>query len=101
MVVYTSAKEYIDGVTDLHARLARIDAVILALEGSALKAAATGEINEYTLDDGQTKISQVYRNPSEIERSITAYEKIRERIINKLTGRMVQLSDQSNFRRRF
>lgn len=101
MVVYESAAAYIDCATDLQARLIRINAIIFALEGSALKSAATGEITEYTLDDGQTKISQVYRNPAEIERSILAYEKIRERIINKLTGRMVRLSDESNFRRRF
>lgn len=101
MVVYESAQCYIDSDTDNQARLIRINAIIFALEGSALKAAATGEITEYTLDDGQTKISQVYRNPAEIERSILAYEKIRERIINKLTGRMVRLSDESNFRRRF
>lgn len=101
MIVYCSAKEYIDVETDLKARLVRIDAIIRALEDTALKSAATGEITEYTLDDGQTKISQVYRNPAEVERSITAYERIRERIINKLTGRMVRLSDESNFRRRF
>jgi hypothetical protein len=101
MVIYESAIDYIGVATNARERIVRIDAIIFALENSAIKAAATGEITEYSLDDGQTKISQVYRNPLEIERSITAFERIRQMLINRITGRMTRLSDESNFRQRF
>jgi hypothetical protein len=101
MVIYTSAVDYISVAKDARDRIVRIDAIIFALETSALKAAATGEISEYALDDGQTKISQVYRNPAEIERSIMSFERIRQMLMSRSMGRMTRLSDESNFRQRF
>lgn len=97
MVVFDSSAIYIDCASTLVEKIARINAVITALETTALKAAETGNFNEYWLDDGQTKIKTVYRNPADIERSITAFEKIRQRYINQLNGRVVRLVDGKSF----
>jgi hypothetical protein len=98
MVEFDSACVYVDGAKNLIEKIARLDAIISALETAALKAAAKGGISEYMLDDGQTKIREVYRSPVEIERSITAFEGIRQRYINRLNGSMIRLVDSKNFR---
>lgn len=99
MVYYDSADIYIESATTIRAKITRINTVITALESSALKAAAQGNISEYSLDDGQTKIRTVYRNPEEVAASINAFEVIKQRYINKLTPRMVRLVDSKNFKR--
>jgi|SRR6478609_4998605 len=102
MIIYDSANIYIDAQPDLLSKINALNAVIDALEATALKAAGNGDVDEYELDNGQTKIRTRYRNPSEVARSITAFEIIRQRYINRYnkTG-MVRLSDQNNFRRNY
>lgn len=97
-VYYDSADIYINGAINLCDKIARIDAIITALEAAALKGAATGNFSEYSLDDGQTKIRTAYRSVEDIARSITAFETIRQRYINQLNGRHVRLVDSKNFR---
>jgi hypothetical protein len=94
-----TADVYIESATDVKDKIKRIDAIINALISTALKAAATGNVTEYMLDDGQTKISSTYRNPLEVQRSITAFETIKQQYINQLHGRTFRLVDSSNFRR--
>lgn len=96
---YESADIYINEATSLRDKIKRIDDIITALETSALKAASTGNINEYSLDDGQTKIRTVYRNAAEVAHSITAFETIKQRYLNQLLGRGVRLMDGKNFSR--
>lgn len=93
-----TADVYIESATNLKDRIVRIDAIIKALENVALKAAATGNVAEYTLDDGQTKISSTYRNPMEVQRSIAGFEVIRQQCINRLYGHTIRLVDSSNYR---
>lgn len=97
MIEFDSSAIYIDCATTVREKIARIDAIITALETTALKAAAAGNLSEYWLDDGQTKIKTVYRNPAEVEASISAFEKIRQRYINQLNGRVIRLVDGKNF----
>ena len=99
MVIYNSAAIYIDSATTLQEKITKIDAIITALEDTALKAASTGDITEYTLDDGQTKINTIYRGAADVERAITSFERIRQRYINQLNGRIVRLVDGKNFNR--
>lgn len=100
MIIYDSAAIYIEIATTLKDKIAKIDAVITALETSALTAAGKGAIQEYSLDDGQTKIRTVYRNAKEVADSISAFETIRQRYINQLNGRMTRLVDSKNFTNR-
>lgn len=98
MIYYDSADIYIESATSIRDKITRIKAIITALENSALKAAANGNISEYSLDDGQTKIRTAYRNPAEVANSITAFDTILQRYINKLNPRIVRLVDHKNFR---
>ena len=100
MIVFDSAQLYIESKVTLRAKIIAIDAIITALETTALQAAATGNVSEYFLDTGQTKIRSVYRSPAEVSNSITAFEAIRQRYINRLNGRMTRLMDSRNFTQR-
>jgi hypothetical protein len=99
MVTYDSAYNYIESCTTLRDKITRIEAIITALEDTALKAAANDNITEYMLNDGQTIIKTVYKGADAVMRSIEAYEKLKERYVNKLNGRTFKLVDSKNFNR--
>ena len=98
MAYFSSAQIYIECGRDLRDKINRLNAVITALETTALKAAETGNLDEYSLDDGQTKIRTKYRDANAVANSITAFETIRQRYINQLNGRHVRLVDSKNFK---
>ncbi len=97
MVVYDSACIYIEKASTIRDKITRIDAIISALESTALKAAANDNIKEYSLDDGQTKILTIYKGADQVLASIMSFERIRQMYINRLNGRMVRLVDGKNF----
>ena len=78
--------QYIINSTDLKERYDRICQIVVALEEQQLAAVGNSDIDEYTLDDGQTKIKTVYRNPESIAKAILRYEQICNRILQELTG---------------
>ena len=97
MVVYDSASIYIEGAADLRDRIARMEAIINALMTTAIKAVEQGDISEYMLDDGQTKIKAVYKDPDQITAAIIGFERIKQIYINRLNGRGIRLVDSKNF----
>jgi hypothetical protein len=98
MLIFYSEKEYIDSCTGLQAKIAACDAVIDALFTTALKAAATDDVSEYWLNDGQTQIKKIYKGTYSVERSISLFQKLRQGYINRLYGRGMRLMDSQNFR---
>jgi hypothetical protein len=83
---------YIEATTSLTTKLARIDAIILALENRILNFSETSaEKQGYSLDDGQVKISTQYRSVTEMAAAIERFEFQRQRIINKLNGSNITL----------
>lgn len=99
MAEFTTADIYVSSATTLREKITRIDAIITALEAAALTGAATGQLTEYSLDDGQTKIKTAYRSMDEVMTAIMSFEKLRQMYINRLNGRMVRLVDSKNFQR--
>lgn len=101
-VVFDNATLYIESSTDLEARVARIKQVITGLENMAISAATTGNFSEYSLDDGQTKIRTVYRNMTEVQAAIMAFDKILQTLLQRLNnqslGRVTRLVDAQNFK---
>lgn len=97
MIIYDSAYLYIESATSLKDKITKINAVIDALMITALKAAASDNITEYWLDDGQTKIKTQYRGAAAIQSSIIAFERIKQMYVNRLNGRMFRLMDSRNF----
>lgn len=96
-VWYDSAGIYIQSATTLEAKIVKIEAIITALEDIALTAAGTGNIDEYSLDDGQTKIKSTYRNTTEILEAIMGFERVRQMYVNRFNNRMFRLVDHTNF----
>ena len=96
-VVYLSEYLYVTSTTTLKDRLARVRALILALMDAELKGALTGNIEEYWLDDGQTKIKTVNRSPKELADTITDLQRMEQTYLNQLNGRYVRLVDGKNF----
>jgi len=84
-------KLYIESATSLVDRIARIEAIIAALETQLLTGATTGDIASYSLDDGQTKIQTQYRSISSITEGLHALDTLKQRLINQLNGRQTVL----------
>jgi len=57
-----------------------------------------GGIEEYQVDDSQIKIKTRYRSIKDIEASISALEKMRNRYLNQVKGRQVIMKDIRTFK---
>tara|TARA_R110002012_G_scaffold93731_3_gene227407 strand:+ start:4508 stop:4807 length:300 start_codon:yes stop_codon:yes gene_type:complete len=99
MVVYDSASIYIQSSTTLCEKIEKIDAIISALEDTALQSAANDNIDEYWLDDGQSKIKTSYKGTDQIFKSIIAFERMRQIYVNRLNGFVVRMVDSRSLRR--
>lgn len=98
MVIYDSAYIYVDSCTSVKEKITRLDAIITALEDTALKSAANDDIKEVNLDDGQTKIRTEYKGTDAVLKSIEGFIKLKNYYINKLNGRVTRLVDSKSFR---
>ena len=99
MAIYSTCSNYISSATDLKDKIARYDSIITALEDAALKGASQNDLQQYTLDDGQTKITTVYRDISSTIKAINDFIALRQICINQLNGRVIRLVDNKNFKR--
>lgn len=98
MVVFDSADIYINSKKTLKEKIAALDAIIDTLLTTCLKAASTGNVTEYNLDTGQTKIKTIYRSATDVSNAIIAFEAVRNYYINQLNGgRRLKLVDSKNF----
>lgn len=85
---------YITSASSTIERINRIDSIILALELQVVNVGAgNSDIQSYSLDDGQTKIQTQYTSIESITKAIEGFEKIKERLLNKLNGRSILLRD--------
>lgn len=98
MIIYDSAFIYIDSATSLRDKICRIDDIIDALLNTALESAASDNLTEYMLDDGQTKIKAVYKGTDAVLRSIKVLETTKQIYVNRLNGRTIRLVDGKSFR---
>lgn len=105
MVIYESTYDYIIKASDEKIKITRMTAIINAYSDTLLAGALNGNISEYSLDDGQSKIKTVNRNLKELADLISVLELQRDRLIvryNKFnTGSMVRLIDSKNLRNNY
>ena len=80
-------------------KIEKIDAIIAALEDTALQSAGNDNIEEYWLDDGQSKIKTSYKGTDQIFKSIIAFERMRQIYVNRLNGFVVRMVDSRSLRR--
>lgn len=92
-----SAIEQSETPTTIAAGIAAIDAIIVTLLAAMAKAATTANMEEYRLDDGQTKISVRYKDLESMQLSFQGLIKIKQYYINAKNGRMFRGMDSKNF----
>jgi hypothetical protein len=93
MGIYLTCTDYIKCATSTQDKIEKINQIIDALEDSILEGALKANIEEYSLNDGQTTIKTVFRDISSIETAITALERRKNRLINKCVGYRYGLQD--------
>lgn len=102
MVVYEGAYAYIHSTTDLLTQINNIKAIITAYTQTLLNGAPTGNILEYSLDTGQSKMKTIYKSSDALVNQIAALEKLCDMYIvryNKLNnGSIVRLVDSKNLK---
>lgn len=97
MVIYDSAAIYVESCQTTRGKINAIENIIQALLIASVKAATTGNLSQYSMNDGQVIINCTYRNVNEIADSITALEGTKQMYINRLNGRKMRLVDSKNF----
>jgi len=90
---YDSVSDYLQSADDMKDRITKIDGVIAGLYLSLEKAVSSGHIQEYHIDDGQSRIRTIYRSVPDIEKGILGFEKLRVLYENKISGRVINLRD--------
>lgn len=93
MATYITIIDYIGCSQSTVDKIARINAIIEALEDSLLLLASNADVEEYRLDDGQTVIKTIFREPSLIEDAISKLNRRRTRLINRCHGFRYNLTD--------
>jgi hypothetical protein len=100
MITYTTADEYITSASTLEDRITKIGQVISAMEDMMLKAAATGQFQDYWLDTGQTRIKTTYRDINVVTAAYQNFLKIEQMLIGRLNrqnnGSTTKLIDDKN-----
>lgn len=94
MSYYPSIQDYVQAASDLEDKIKRIDDIITALEDAALKAAESIYVEEYQIDDGQSKIKNVYRSVEEIAQTIKGFLSLRQIYVSRLGGNITRLRDK-------
>lgn len=99
MVVFDTCGLYFQSRKTLQDRIVAIDNIIAALIVSGETIATGGDaVSEYQLNDGQTIIKEVYRGSANIARALEYWEKIQQKYINRVNGRVIRSIDSKNFR---
>lgn len=85
--------DYIFSVTESKERAARIKLIITGLEQQYILSLTNSTEESYMLDDGQTKIQTVFRDPNQIIKAIEGFQRLLNLILNDQCGSIVALRD--------
>jgi hypothetical protein len=94
---YVTCDLYVQSKTEIRDKIKAIDEIIDALFDSALKSAAGQNVLQYSLNNGQSIISETYRDSASIAKAINDFTAIRNLYLNRLTGRITRLVDSKSF----
>lgn len=78
-------------------RVDDINYIIDTLIDAQIAATADPNKKEYKLDDGQTKISVMYRDIEAVAAAIIVWERTKQIYLNRYNGRMSRMVDSKNF----
>ena len=96
---YPSYRQYIDEECGLIERINRLDALVLALLESGLNAAMNQDVQDYTLNDGQTTIRVRVGDVQQIIKMAEQAEALKEFYKAQFNGRVFRLRDHEATRR--
>jgi len=86
-----SIKEYIQSKSSLDAKIAAIESLIDAMILNSLEAIDNSGTASYSMDDGQMKVTTMYRSVKEISQGIKGLEQIKQIYINRRNGHLTVL----------
>lgn len=95
-IYYDTCGLYFASKTDARDKIAAIDAVIDALLTTVLTNITKAPISEYMLNDGQTIIKEVYRDPNKVVEVINTLKMIKQQYANDINGRVHTLISGKN-----
>jgi hypothetical protein len=95
---YDNIGLYIADADTLVEKITRYDAIIASMETALETAVISGHLEEYWLDDGQSRTKVTYRNIDDMTKAISGLEMLRQRCINRLNGRSIALRDARGMR---
>jgi hypothetical protein len=96
MEVFT-VKAYIESKTSLMDRVLAIESLIDAMLLNMIDFVSNSGTKEYTMDDGQIKVSTEYRSIDEVAEAVKGLEKIKNIYINRHNGYLTTLRGRKNY----
>lgn len=93
-MLYSCPAQYLETASSIEEKIVKLDVIINGLYDAAIRATESGEFEEYIIDTGQSRIKTIYRDMTHLEQSIIAFERIRQRLINKINGSSVILKNK-------
>jgi hypothetical protein len=74
-------------------RIDEIELIIDQLTLAAMEAAISGNLEEFNIDDGQTKEKAIFKDVKSITASINDLMKLQELLLSRINGQQVRLVD--------
>ena len=96
MAIFTNATLYVESFASLKEKVDALDRVIDLLITSAEDNTGSAHLDEYQLDDGQTKIKAVYRTTADLATAIFDFESLKQIYLNRMNGRVMKGRDARN-----
>lgn len=97
MPVYYTVREYIQSRESLEAKITAIESLIEASLLESVDFVGDSGTAEYSLDDGQMKVTTRYRSMKEVFSGVDALEKLLQRYVNRLNGSVTVLRGRLNY----
>ena len=91
MLNYSSDTHYYKSATNLNDQIAKISQIVDALYDLQLEVIGGSDIEEYFIDNGQSKVRTTYRSSQSIAEAITLWENRKTVLMNQLNGRRTRL----------
>ena len=89
-------REYLQSQTCIDARIVAIENLIDAMLLSTVDSVGDSGTMSYSLDDGQMKVTTVYRSVAEVSEGIKTLETMLQRYINRKNGHITVLRGKLN-----
>lgn len=96
MVIYSNEFDFVASCASRRAKITAIEAIQDTLLVKMAAGALNSDKKSYMLNDGQTQISVTYNSVAEMQLMWENLERLKNKLINSLTGRVVRLVDSKN-----